>query len=136
MERFLRLVLLWFLFYKVLNPFTLVCLQVVKNNASTEYDLTEKTITPMGGFPHYGEVNQDFIMMKGCCAGPRKRVICMRKCLYPQTKRSAMEKIDLQFIDTSSKFGHSCFQTSAEKSAFMGPLKKDKAKKLAAAQKS
>lgn len=111
-------------------------LKVIKNNASTDYDLTEKTITPMGGFPHYGEVNQDFIMLKGCTAGPRKRVLCMRKCLYPQTKRSAMEKIDLQFIDTSSKYGHSCFQTSAEKSAFMGPLKKDKAKKLAAAQKS
>ncbi|XP_037795961.1 60S ribosomal protein L3-like [Penaeus monodon] len=110
--------------------------KVIKNNASTDYDLTEKTITPMGGFPHYGEVNQDFVMLKGCTAGPRKRVLCMRKCLYPQTKRSAMEKIDLQFIDTSSKYGHSCFQTSAEKSVFMGPLKKDKAKKLAAAQKS
>lgn len=54
-------------------------LQVVKNNASTEYDFTEKTITPMGGFPHYGEVNQDFVMIKGCCAGPKKRVVCLRK---------------------------------------------------------
>lgn len=53
--------------------------QVVKNNASTEYDFTEKTITPMGGFPHYGEVNQDFVMIKGCCAGPKKRVVCLRK---------------------------------------------------------
>jgi hypothetical protein len=51
----------------------------VKNNASTEYDLTEKTITPMGGFPHYGEVNNDFIMIKGCCMGPKKRVITLRK---------------------------------------------------------
>ena len=53
--------------------------QVVKNNASTEYDLTEKTITPMGGFPHYGEVNNDFVMLKGCVMGPKKRVIVMRK---------------------------------------------------------
>lgn len=30
-----------------------------KKNASTEYDLTEKTITPLGGFPHYGIVNED-----------------------------------------------------------------------------
>lgn len=51
----------------------------MKNNASTEYDLTEKTITPMGGFPHYGEVNNDFIMIKGCCMGPKKRVITLRK---------------------------------------------------------
>jgi large subunit ribosomal protein L3e len=53
--------------------------QVVRNNASTEYDLTEKTITPMGGFPHYGEVNNDYVMLKGCVMGPKKRVITMRK---------------------------------------------------------
>lgn len=51
----------------------------MKNNASTEYDRTEKTITPMGGFPHYGEVNNDFVMIKGCCMGPKKRVITLRK---------------------------------------------------------
>jgi len=54
-------------------------LQVVKNNASTAYDLSEKSITPMGGFPHYGEVNNDFLMLKGCCMGPKKRVITLRK---------------------------------------------------------
>merc|ERR1712055_937724 len=100
--------------------------KIVKNNASTEYDLTQKAITPMGGFPHYGVVKQDYVMVKGGCAGPRKRVLCMRKCLNMKSKRSSLEKIDLQFIDTSSKFGHACFQTSAEKSAFMGPRKKDK----------
>lgn len=41
--------------------------------------MTEKTITPMGGFPHYGEVNNDFLMIKGCCVGPKKRVITLRK---------------------------------------------------------
>ena len=56
-----------------------IFVQVIKNNASTEYDVTEKTITPMGGFPHYGRVNQDFVMIKGCCAGPKKRVVCLRK---------------------------------------------------------
>merc|ERR1712136_221506 len=53
--------------------------KVVKNNAATEYDLTDKSITPMGGFPHYGEVNNDFVMIKGCCMGPKKRVITLRK---------------------------------------------------------
>ena len=42
------------------------------------------------------------------------------------TKRVASEKIDLKFIDTSSKFGHGRFQTAEEKRNFMGPLKKDK----------
>ncbi|OAD54919.1 60S ribosomal protein L3 [Eufriesea mexicana] len=100
--------------------------KIVKNNASTEYDLTEKTITPMGGFPHYGEVNNDFIMIKGCCMGPKKRVITLRKSLLVHTKRSALEKINLKFIDTSSKFGHGRFQTAADKASFMGQLKKDR----------
>merc|ERR1711915_336568 len=102
--------------------------KIVRNNASTEYDLTEKSITPMGGFPHYGGVRQDFVMIKGSCAGKKKRLVCIRKSLYMQTKRVALEKVALHFIDTSSKFGHGRFQTKAEKRANMGPLKKDKEK--------
>jgi len=93
-------------------------------NGSTEFDLTEKKITPMGGFPRYGEVNEDFIMLKGCIPGPKKRVITIRKALYPQTSRSALEKIKLKFIDTSSKYGHGRFQTSDEKGKFLGLTKK------------
>ncbi|ESN97395.1 hypothetical protein HELRODRAFT_114251 [Helobdella robusta] len=99
--------------------------KLIKNNASTEHDLTEKSITPMGGFPHYGEVNQDFVMLRGCCMGPKKRVITIRKSLLIQTKRKALEKVNLKFIDTSSKFGHGRFQTHEEKKSFMGVLKKD-----------
>lgn len=36
----------------------------------------------MGGFPHYGEVNNDFVMIKGCCMGPKKRVITLRKVSF------------------------------------------------------
>jgi large subunit ribosomal protein L3e len=96
-----------------------------KKNGSTEYDVTEKTINPMGGFPHYGVVNQDYVMIRGCCIGPKKRVLTLRKSLITHTKRFASEKIDLKFIDTSSKFGHGRFQTHAEKKTFMGKLKKD-----------
>ncbi|ELU16883.1 hypothetical protein CAPTEDRAFT_21042 [Capitella teleta] len=107
--------------------------KLIKNNGSTEYDVTEKTITPMGGFPHYGEVNQDFIMLGGCCMGPKKRVITLRKSLLTHTKRKALEKMNLKFIDTSSKFGHGRFQTHQEKRNFMGPLKKDRIKEELAA---
>ena len=31
---------------------------------SDRYDIADKSINPMGGFPHYGEVKQDFIMIK------------------------------------------------------------------------
>lgn len=102
--------------------------KIVKNNASTEYDPTEKMITPMGGFPHYGEVKQDYVMIRGCCMGPKKRVITLRKSLIGQVSRRALEKVDLKFIDTSSKFGHGRFQTHDEKHTFMGPLKKHKEK--------
>jgi len=108
----------------------------VKNNAATEYDLTDKSITPMGGFPHYGEVNNDFIMIKGCCMGPKKRVITLRKALVTSAKRVALEKIELKFIDTSSKFGHGRFQTADDKAAFMGPTKKDRVKAAPAAAKA
>jgi len=107
--------------------------KLIKNNASTEYDLADKSINPMGGFPHYGEVKQDFIMIKGCCIGPKKRGITLRKSLMVHTKRKALEKINLKFIDTSSKFGHGRFQTPQDKMAFMGPLKKDKERQQAAA---
>jgi large subunit ribosomal protein L3e len=63
-------------------------------------------------------------MIKGCCIGPKKRPITLRKSLILNPKRSHREQIDLRFIDTSSKFGHGRFQTHEEKRIFMGPLKK------------
>jgi len=92
-------------------------------NATTEFDITEKQITPMGGFPHYGVVSEDFLILKGCVPGPKKRPITLRKTLLAQTKRSALEPVGLKFIDTSSKFGHGRFQTSDEKNKFMGARK-------------
>jgi len=94
-------------------------------NASTASDLTEKAITPLGGFVQYGEVNEDFLMIKGGVVGVVKRVLTLRKTLVPQTKRAATEKVseNIKFIDTSSKFGHGRFQTKAEKDTFFGPMK-------------
>lgn len=97
-------------------------------NATTGTDLTEKAITPMGGFSHFGEVTQDWIMLKGTVMGPRKRVVTLRKSLLPQVSRTATEKIELKFIDTSSKFGHGRFQTSEEKAKFYGGAVQKKAK--------
>merc|ERR1711974_248103 len=62
---------------------------------------------PMGGFPHYGMVKQDFVMIKGCCIGPKKRVLTLRKSLLVHTKRAALEDIKLKFVDTSSKMSRS-----------------------------
>jgi len=94
-----------------------------KTAGSTATDLTEKKITPLGGFPRYGIVDEDFLILKGCTVGVRKRVLTLRKTLVPQTSRTATEKITLKFIDTSSKFGHGRFQTADEKEKFLGKLK-------------
>ncbi|CAN4108051.1 unnamed protein product [Withania somnifera] len=91
--------------------------------ALTEFDRTEKDITPMGGFPHYGVVKDDYLLIKGCCVGPKKRVVTLRQSLLNQTSRVALEEIKLKFIDTSSKFGHGRFQTTQEKQKFYGRVK-------------
>merc|ERR1712000_394479 len=77
-------------------------------SASTEFDITNKAITPVGGFVRPGVV---------------KRVVTLRKSLITHTSRAALEKINLKFIDTSSKFGHGRHQTIEEKHAFEGQRK-------------
>jgi hypothetical protein len=43
------------------------------HGAATDFDMTEKDITPMGGFPHYGVIKEDYLMLKvggdGCLGG-------------------------------------------------------------------
>lgn len=96
-----------------------------ENDANTSHDLTEKAITPLGGFPHYGLIKDDWIMVKGSVAGTKRRVLTLRKTLINQTKRDALEEVSLMFIDTSSKMGHGRFQTAEEKRKFFGRVKKD-----------
>lgn len=101
------------------------------NAGSTEFDLTQKSINPMGGFPHYGLVQNDFIIIKGCCIGSRKRPLVLRKPLHERTKKIYNEKINLKFIDTASKLGHGRFQTSEEKDKYFISSRKGREKKTA-----
>lgn len=39
------------------------------HNAGTDFDVSSKEITPMGGFPHYGVVKEDYLMIKGAVPG-------------------------------------------------------------------
>jgi large subunit ribosomal protein L3e len=91
-------------------------------SCQTEADLTKKSITPMGGFVHYGEVKEDWMMLKGTIVGVKKRPVILRKSLMKHSSRKHLENIDLKFIDTSSKLGHGRFQTAEEKAKFLGPL--------------
>jgi large subunit ribosomal protein L3e len=114
-----------------------------EDSAATEFDVSKKKITPyvscllqvfcegankknsMGGFVRYGEVNNDFVMVKGSVPGVKKRIMTLRKSMWTHTSRKALEKIDLKWIDTSSEFGHGAYQTPAEKKQVQGTLKKD-----------
>ncbi|KAL0237140.1 hypothetical protein PCE1_000552 [Barthelona sp. PCE] len=89
-------------------------------SASTEYDITDKDITPMGGFPHYGVVSNDFLMIRGSVVGPKKRAVTLRKTLVKPKRSVLTEELNIKFIDTSSKMGHGQFQVSAEKKSFFG----------------
>ncbi|KAM0678203.1 60S ribosomal protein L3 [Binucleata daphniae] len=95
-----------------------------KDIIKTEFDLTEKTVNVMGSFPHYGNINNDYIMVKGSIMGPKKRVVTLRKSLFTKFTSKNTEDINIKFIDTSSKFGHGRFQTPEEKQAFYGATKK------------
>lgn len=78
----------------------------------------------MGGFVRYGEVKNDFLIIKGSVPGVKKRIITLRKSMFPHTSRKALEKVELKWIDTSSKFGHGVYQTPSEKRSTVGILKK------------
>jgi large subunit ribosomal protein L3e len=91
-------------------------------SCQTDADLTKKSITPMGGFVHYGQIRDDWIMLRGSVVGVKKRPLILRKAIMLHTSRKHLETIDIKFIDTSSKLGHGRFQTAEEKAKFLGPL--------------
>jgi len=94
------------------------------STTSTDLDLGDMAITPMGGFPRYGVVREDFVLIKGSVPGAIRRPITLRRSLISSTSRDALESINLKFIDTSSKFGHGSWQSTAEKMKKIGPLVK------------
>lgn len=100
------------------------------DNATTEADVTQKNITPLGGFPHYGNVLNDYVMVKGCTVGIRKRTLILRQSLFAPTLNGEQANVNLKFIDTSSKFGHGRFQTKEEKNKFFGRRKEKKDRKV------
>uniref|UniRef100_H0XLP6 60S ribosomal protein L3 n=1 Tax=Otolemur garnettii TaxID=30611 RepID=H0XLP6_OTOGA len=88
----------------------------------TDHDLSDISINPLGSFVHYGEVTNDFVMLKGCMVGTKQLVLTFHKSLLVQTKQRTLEKIDLKFIFTFR--GHGLLQIMEKKKLFLGPLKK------------
>jgi len=61
-------------------------------------------ITPTGGFPHYGNIKNSYILLHGSIPGPTKRLISMRDAIRYQ-RGVKVEKPEITYISTTSKQG-------------------------------
>jgi large subunit ribosomal protein L3 len=50
-------------------------------------------ITPSGGFPHFGEVRGEYVIVRGSVPGPIKRLVDLRLPLYPRRQKVQVPKI-------------------------------------------
>ncbi|MDG6907537.1 MAG: 50S ribosomal protein L3 [Nitrososphaerota archaeon] len=50
-------------------------------------------ITPRGGFPHFGDVRGEYLIVRGSVPGPIKRLIDLRLPLYPRKQKVQAPKI-------------------------------------------
>lgn len=53
----------------------------------------QSPITPRGGFPHFGEVRGEYVIVRGSVPGPIKRLIDLRLPLYPRRQKVQVPKI-------------------------------------------
>jgi large subunit ribosomal protein L3 len=53
----------------------------------------QNPITPSGGFPHFGEVRGDYLIVRGSVPGPIKRLVDLRLPLYPRRQKLQSPKI-------------------------------------------
>jgi large subunit ribosomal protein L3 len=62
----------------------------------------EQNITPAGGFPHYGIVRSDYIVLSGSVQGPPKRPVILR---YPVRPPGSLvrEVPKIVYVSLSSK---------------------------------
>jgi large subunit ribosomal protein L3 len=78
------------------TQFNMRVLRVVKDPRSDP-------ITPVGGFPHYGEVRTACILLHGSVPGPAKRLLRFRTPI--RSRVVAVEKVDIRYLSTRSKQG-------------------------------
>jgi large subunit ribosomal protein L3 len=61
-------------------------------------------ITPAGGFPHYGKINNSYLLIHGSIPGPVKRVVSMRDAIRYR-RGVKIKKPEISYISTTSKQG-------------------------------
>jgi len=63
----------------------------------------EIEITPKGGFPHYGIIRSDFLMIQGTVPGSFKRIIRVRPAIRPPKKKPPVERPQITYVSMESK---------------------------------
>jgi large subunit ribosomal protein L3 len=53
----------------------------------------QNPITPSGGFPHFGDVRGDYVIVRGSVPGPIKRMVDTRLPLYPRKQKVQIPRI-------------------------------------------
>jgi len=61
----------------------------------------ELDINPKGGWPHYGIIKNDYVMIIGSIPGPQKRLIGMR---FPIRKGKTKPIERIEYIDSIKKY--------------------------------
>jgi len=65
-------------------------------------DEEDSQITPAGGFLHYGNINNQYMIIQGSLPGPAKRLIRFRDAARP---RREQPPVDITYVSTASKQG-------------------------------
>ncbi|ADG13248.1 50S ribosomal protein L3 [Methanocaldococcus infernus] len=58
-------------------------------------------ITPEGGFPHYGVIKNNYVILKGSVQGPQKRLIVLRSAIRPE--EPLIKVPEITYISTTPK---------------------------------
>lgn len=79
----------------------------------------------MGGFVCYGEIKNDFVMVKGFVFGIKKCIMIFCKFMFIYIFCKVFEKVEFKWIDIFFEFGYGVFQIFVEKKQYQGIFKKD-----------
>lgn len=75
----------------------------IGENGKLKLDDEEIEITPKGGFPHYGVVRNDFLMIAGSLPGSIKRIIRFRPAIRPPQRRPEVQAPQITYVSRESK---------------------------------
>ncbi|AEH23846.1 50S ribosomal protein L3 [Pyrococcus yayanosii] len=75
----------------------------IGENGKLVLDGNEIEITPKGGFPHYGIVRSDFMMIAGSVPGAIKRIIRVRPAIRPPKKKPPVQRPQITYVSVESK---------------------------------